>query len=399
MKLVILASHPVQYHAPVFRQISQHLQAQGHECLVVYLSDFSIQGYRDQEFGQTFAWDEPLLEGYRAQILIHQGSQPAGFWDLQAPGWGRLLRTEQPTRILVTTLNYRGAVSATLQARRRGIPCTLRVETTDVSVHRGRLKGMARSLTYGALYRWFDSAIAFGQLNRDHLQRHGFADQPLGLAHYCVVDRFADLCEAEKQTQRQQMRQELGIQPDQRVILFCGKLIPKKQPDLILAALALIPAGVRAQLRVVYVGAGEMEGALRQQAARVAPLQVHFAGFQNQLELQPYYLGADLLVLPSRRQGEVWGLVVNEAHHAGLPCIVSEAVGCGPDFAEFPLFQVIPEGDAAALAQALQTVIYLETPDQHLTRHFDRYQEQMQAFTIETCARQMADFLIEQDQI
>ena len=37
-----------------------------------------------------------------------------------------------------------------------------------------------------------------------------------------------------------------------------------------------------------------------------------------------------MLLLPSR-YSETWGLVVNEALHHGLPCVVSEAVGCGLD--------------------------------------------------------------------
>ncbi len=50
MKLLVLASHPVQYHAPVFRCMAQELAARGDELLVVYLSDFSIQGYQDGVF-------------------------------------------------------------------------------------------------------------------------------------------------------------------------------------------------------------------------------------------------------------------------------------------------------------------------------------------------------------
>lgn len=43
-----------------------------------------------------------------------------------------------------------------------------------------------------------------------------------------------------------------------------------------------------------------------------------------------YYVMADLFVLPSG-EGETWGLVVNEAMCFGLPVIVSDRVGCGPD--------------------------------------------------------------------
>ena len=102
MKLLILASHPVQYHAPVFRGISQLLDKSGHKCLVAYLSDFSIRGYVDSEFSKAFAWDEPLLEGYQYKIINQeQRKQPCSFFDLKAPGWSKLLQQEAPDRLLV----------------------------------------------------------------------------------------------------------------------------------------------------------------------------------------------------------------------------------------------------------------------------------------------------------
>jgi glycosyltransferase involved in cell wall biosynthesis len=48
--------------------------------------------------------------------------------------------------------------------------------------------------------------------------------------------------------------------------------------------------------------------------------------------LSPYYHAADLLMLPS--VWETWGLVVNDALHHGLPCIVSSGVDCHPDLIE-----------------------------------------------------------------
>ena len=59
-------------------------------------------------------------------------------------------------------------------------------------------------------------------------------------------------------------------------------------------------------------------------------MRILLPGFRNQKELSPFFHAADMLALPSRRL-ETWGLVVNEALQHGLPCIVSDAVGCGPD--------------------------------------------------------------------
>ena len=53
-------------------------------------------------------------------------------------------------------------------------------------------------------------------------------------------------------------------------------------------------------------------------------------GFQQQEKLKDVYTVADMLVLPSLFT-ETWGLVMNEAMQLGVPCIVSDRVGCDPD--------------------------------------------------------------------
>lgn len=387
MKLLILASHPVQYHAPVFRGVSRLLAESGHECVVVYLSDFSVQGYVDSEFSTAFSWDEPLLEEYQYKVLNQNNKkQPYSFFDLKAPGWSKILEQESPDRLLVTTLNYQGAVRATIQSKLFNIPCTLRVETNDEAVFRSKLKGMGRTLVYKKLYALFDSAIAIGTLNKQHLVRHGFHSDKVGMAYYCVPNRLCNSLH-QKLELRQAWRQKLGFNDGHFVLLFCGKLIPKKNPDLLLHALSQLPVSQREKVGLLYVGSGELEEHLKTIAASMEATRVHFAGFKNQLELAPYYLAADLLVLPSSRQGETWGLVVNEALQAGLPCIVTTAVGCSADFASFPDFQVIPEPDAMLLANAVRNIV-------GIPRDFERYSLLMQEFSLENCSKQITTFLL-----
>lgn len=70
------------------------------------------------------------------------------------------------------------------------------------------------------------------------------------------------------------------------------------------------------------------------------------------------YLLADVFALPSRGLYETWGLAVNEAMHLGVPCLVSNRVGCQRDLV-IPgetgwVFQVEdPDGLRTSLAAAL----------------------------------------------
>jgi glycosyltransferase involved in cell wall biosynthesis len=182
----------------------------------------------------------------------------------------------------------------------------------------------------------------------------------------------------EKVARRLKMREALGIGPSQLCVAFFGKLIPKKQPDLLLEMLPHLVQEKRAKVRLMFVGSGAMEVDLKIRAQREMPGTL-FAGFVNQSALPDYYWAADILVLPSRRQGETWGLVVNEALHAGCSVVITDAVGCHAEFEHLERVRVIPVGDAKALAAAIcQMALY--------SRDFDWAQAAMRAYSIDAAA-------------
>jgi glycosyltransferase involved in cell wall biosynthesis len=89
----------------------------------------------------------------------------------------------------------------------------------------------------------------------------------------------------------------------------------------------------------------------------VLPGRCQFHGFLNQSRLPGFYRSIDLLILPSI-QGEVWGLVVNEALGLGARVLVSDRVSCRHDLvgeaaAGWVFHAADPVSLAAALGQAL----------------------------------------------
>jgi len=87
-----------------------------------------------------------------------------------------------------------------------------------------------------------------------------------------------------------------------------------------------------------------------------------FHGFVNQREMPAVYAAADVVVLPSDGR-ETWGLAVNEGMACGVPAVVSDKVGCGPDLIEEGTTgAVFSFGDVEAFARAVETAISLDTP-------------------------------------
>ena len=154
------------------------------------------------------------------------------------------------------------------------------------------------------------------------------------------------------QDERLALRAAWGIPGEAVCCLYAGKLEPKKRIlDLLRAFERVNP--LTGNLHLLVVGTGELM-AEASAFAETRRLPATFAGFLNQSEIARAYAAADVLVLPSDF-GETWGLVVNEAMACGLPALVSDRVGCGPDLVEDGVTgAVFPCGDVAALAGRLR---------------------------------------------
>ena len=387
--LLIFETHPIQYRAPVYSRLAALLPGAIH---VAYASDFSVRGGRDPGFGQSFAWDSDLLEGYSSIILHGNSNPPPWRWgQLNGCGVSQLIQRLQPSAVLLNSLSYRYDWTAYTSALRYRIPVWMRCETQDLAFPRSFFKNILRYCAYRAAYSGICRAFAIGELNRQHWIRHGLPPSRISYARYCTPDRVRPLLPADRLQRRQRLRRSLGLHPEQLLVGFFGKLIPQKDPDLLLQAASLLPHDLRTRLAYVFVGSGELQHQLEQQAQRLrSSLAVpsHFAGFVNQSELVDWYLAADILVLPSRQAGETWGLVANEALQAGCGVVVSEAVGSSVDFGSLERVRTIPVGSANALAAALvQLAPY--------SRDFDWAVPALSRYSIEAAAQSLANAIAE----
>ena len=329
--LAVIETHPIQYHAPVWRHLQQVC---GVPVTAIYGSDFSVAGYRDREFNATFHWDTDLLRGY-APVFLSRVADGGARDDREVTtrGLAAALRRAQPRAVLAVGYSPQFHSDAFRAARRARLPVLFRGETTDHARQRGILKNWARDTALRWLYRRCAALLHLGQRSREHFRRLGFDSDVRHFSPYCVDTTPFRTDEAARAELRGPARHELGVTEDQLVIAFCGKLSPRKGPDLLLDALRQLPASERARCVLLLVGDGEMKGELLSRAAAAPAVSLRHVGFKQQRELSAYYHAADLFVLPSRH-GETWGLVVNEALHHGVPTVVSEAVGCAPDLVE-----------------------------------------------------------------
>jgi glycosyltransferase involved in cell wall biosynthesis len=117
-----------------------------------------------------------------------------------------------------------------------------------------------------------------------------------------------------------EIKKSYGIHPYAPLILFIGRLVYQKGPDLLIEAIKLV-CRHRWDARVIVAGEGGMRQLLQE---RAKDLPVNFVGYIPDSEYIRLLNAADLVVIPSRN--EPFGLVLLEAWSAEK-CVVASDVG------------------------------------------------------------------------
>mgnify|MGYP003601631490 CR=1 FL=1 len=321
-RLFAVETHPIQYKAPLFRKLA----ADPRIDLTVFYALIPDAAQQGAGFGVPFAWDVPLLEGYRHEVLENRATRPSVtvFSGCDTPGLFGRLRRDKPDAVLVNGWGTKTCLQALWACRRLGIPCLVRGEA-----NRLRSRAAWKHALHRMLLRQYGAFLAIGSANRDFYRFHHCPEARIFWAPYAVDNGFFAAQAAARAGRRAELRAAFGIPPAAVVFLFAGKLEEKKRPLDLLDAVSRLPADLRAKAHVLVAGDGPLRAACERMALE-RDLRVSFAGFLNQSRLPDAYAAADVLVLPSDA-GETWGLVVNEAMASGRPAVVSRAAGCCAD--------------------------------------------------------------------
>jgi D-inositol-3-phosphate glycosyltransferase len=161
-------------------------------------------------------------------------------------------------------------------------------------------------------------------------------------------------------------RVRLGLDAE-HVLLFVGRLTPIKGLETLLRALAVLRSDGLASARLTLLVVGGTKGDpgdsvhLRRLAQDLGVASwVDFRGPQPQDSLPDYYAAADLCLMPSRY--ESFGMVALEAMASGVPVIASRAGGLTVTVQDGITGRLVPEGDVAALAHAVKSLLADDAP-------------------------------------
>lgn len=349
-RLGILATHPIQYFAPLYR----YLARQPGVDLTVYFAHRPTASEQGAGFGVAFQWDVDLTSGYPHKFLENVAARPdpEAFRGCDTPAIAGIIHRERFDGFLVSGWNTKSYWQAMTACWRSGTPIFVRGDS-QINLAQPVGRRVVRRMVYPLFMRRFDACLSVGIRSAEYFRAHG-ARRIIASPHFVDNAFFAD---AARGQERDTCRARWNIPLNSLVIVFAGKFTEKKRPlDLVRAA----AAWRLSNLHLLFVGDGPLRRSC-EAAVADAGVAATFAGFLNQSEIPAAYAASDALALPSDGR-ETWGLVVNEAMASGLAAIVSTSAGCAPDLIQDGITGIAhAEGDITAIALAFQQLADTET--------------------------------------
>ena len=308
MDIVLLALHRVgPYHHARFQHVARLL---------------NLHVLETRPTSQEYPWDFDPSGDYSIHRL---SGMPHPEADPPLPDLRRQLQAVldqlQPQVIVSVGWADRAYQRLLLAAQQRHIPLVI----VSDSRQRDEPRNSAKEWLKCQLLHGYSAALVAGFESRKYLERLGFPRDAIFQPWDVVDNSFF----AQGPLQEAHQRTIIRSAP---CFLCVSRFVAKKNH------LGLLAAYSRYQFEgggwgLCLIGAGPLQADLELAIAQLPhPSRVQLHPFQQLSELAASYSEASAFVLAS--SSDQWGLVVNEAMAAGLPCLVSSGCGCAMDLIE-----------------------------------------------------------------
>lgn len=354
-KLVIVVSHPIQHFVPFYRALAAE---KGFDLTVIFATRIGVDPYFDKDMNTTIAWKMDLLGGYD-HVFLPEAEQITSTSprNVNNPSVGAELSRQKPGVVMIYGYNYITSLRALWWCKRNRVPAMM-ISDSELKTQRSRRTTLLKSLLVPRILNRFDAFLTVGDCNEDYYKHYGIPRERLFRAPFTIDEDVYQSAYHDRAALRSKRRSDLGIPPDEILVLTVGKLSKRKRPgDVVDAARRLKSVKLPAPIRFVLAGNGEELERLKH-IVKSENLPVLLPGFVNVDVLPEYYAAADMIVHPSSRDPHP--LVTCEGSCMGLPLVLSSRVGAiGPtDSARISEnAEVFPVTDTAALAQIIENLV------------------------------------------
>jgi glycosyltransferase involved in cell wall biosynthesis len=340
-RVLLLNNVPAPYFDPLFERLGR--ESEWH-LTVCYSSSWNRDvGWDEKNVGDCKAHQTIILDRMRPGLKRRLGSPSAA-----AMAIAGILNSQRPHYLICYGYTLKPQIAAITWAMLTGTPFAV---IGDANIYCDNARGLKRLLRGWWLRRVTQRAsalITIGVANRLFWESYGARPHQLFEARFAVDNDFYARASEARRAESVVLREKLGL-TDSIVFLFVGRLIKRKNVDLIVRAARQVNDN---RIAVVIAGTGEELVSLKAMAGDNP--RVIFPGLVVPDELPLYYAMADVLVLPASQ--EPWGLVVNEAMACGLAVIAHRHCGATIDLVSEDNGVVLQTFSIDELARAMEMI-------------------------------------------
>lgn len=293
LRCVIVTNVPTPYRGPVWDRLAQE---PGVELHVVYCAGAHID---PTQAGTSTHYATHFLGG-RYEAMDKR------FFHADWSVW-RLLSDLRPD-VVVTCGFIPTFLYAFAWAVAHGVPHIPMTDGTDESEKELTWK---HRLVRRMVFAFSRSFIGACEGSRRLYRAYGVRDELIHLAPLCTDNQRFAMVQAP---------------PKSHDLIFCSRFVSHKNPLFALDVAAEVANILGRRVSLRFVGQGALEAEMRSRAkVLVESVDVSFAGYLSQNDLPNEYARSRVFLFPTAF--DPWGVVVNEACAAGVPCIVSPHTG------------------------------------------------------------------------
>ena len=311
--MLVITNIPNPYRVPLFNELSQQLGEKSHKLKVV----FAAKGYPRRFFKLNEAEFEFEYEYLNAAPRQIGNSESYRF---SYSGSLRVIKKEKPDFVIVT--GFTMATANALWAGKFGEHKTLIWSGTTQAAH-GKF-ALMKKLWRKVLGNFAAGFICYGSHARRHLVEYlGLSPHKMHISFNTVDTSFFD---------ERTLELRLGI-PNRgdrvKQLTSISYLTERKDQGALVQLVARLKEK-RSDFVLNIIGDGDQRKTL-QKMIDDAGLQEHvmLLGHKQKEELPTYLAETDVFLFHTKY--DIWGLVLNEAMAAGLPCLSSINAGSSYD--------------------------------------------------------------------
>jgi glycosyltransferase involved in cell wall biosynthesis len=316
MRVLVLNNVPSPNLKALFEKLGHK---SGWELTVCYVSIWHQNvGWVEEKLESQNTHRTVILDQRMPRVAVRFGSRAAGALALAG-----LLFRERPDYLICYGYTLLPQITAILWSIITNTPFALSGDSNIYCDRTTRIKRILKRWWVGQVTKRAAALLSIGIANRMFWESYGARPEQLYETRFAVDNDFFKRSIDARKGESDALRANLGL-TDRIIFLFVGRLIKRKNVDLIIRAICRLNDD---RIALVIAGSGIERDSLQELAG--GDPRVVFAGSVEQCRLPLYYAMADVMVLPARE--EPWGLVINEAMASGLAVIAHRHCGATLD--------------------------------------------------------------------